>query len=143
MQSTAFGRSAIAQTLRMSVCVVGQRCAFHELQSTRSYHVGLSRHLFSCRGVAAPEPDLKGVLHDFRGNAGLSLQWVLFGSSGHEKRPTPGGPLAHYHKCTGKLSFQMKCMANMYHASHHVLVGNTVHDCTYKCALLSLPAECA
>jgi hypothetical protein len=87
-----------------------------------------------CRGVAAKSPDLKSVLRSFKGNAGLSLQWVIFGSSGHTKRPTPGGPLAHYHQCTGKLSFQMKCMANMYHATHHMMVGNTVHDCTYKCA---------
>lgn len=87
-----------------------------------------------CRGVASAHPGLKAELRSFRGNAGLSLQWVLFGSSGHVKRPTPGGPLAHYHKCTGYLSFQMKCMANMYHATHHMMVGNTVHDCTYKCA---------
>ena len=76
------------------------------------------------------------MLSDFRGNAGLSLQWVLFGSSGHVSRPTPGGPLAHYHKCTGELSYQMKCMANMFHAADHMMVGNTVHDCTYRCALL-------
>ena len=97
----------------------------------------LTRSLWSRRGLAAQDPNLKGVLRDFRGNAGLSMQWVLFGSSGHEKRPTPGGPLAHFYKCTGELSFQMKCMANMYHAARHVLVGNTVHDCTYKCALAS------
>lgn len=84
------------------------------------------------RGLASKNPNLKGVLESFKGNAGLSMQWVLFGSSGHKKRPTPGGPLAHYHKCTGHLSFQMKCMANMYHATHHMMVGNTVHDCTYK-----------
>ena len=89
-----------------------------------------------CRGVAARKPDLKGVLRGFKGNAGLSMQWVMFGSSGHVERP-PGGPLAHYTRCTGHLSFQMKCMANMYHATHHMMVGNTVHDCTYRCVLLS------
>jgi hypothetical protein len=86
----------------------------------------------TCSGLAAPAPDLKTVLRGFRGNAGLSMQWVLFGSSSHVARPTPGGPLAHYTKCTGQLSFQMKCMANTYHAAHHIMVGNTVHDCTYR-----------
>ena len=93
---------------------------------------GWSDRFWCCRGVAAKSPNLKSVLTSFKGNAGLSMQWVMFGSSGHVKRPTPGGPLAHYHQCTGKLSFQMKCMANMFHASHHMMVGNTVHDCTYR-----------
>lgn len=96
-------------------------------------------HMWCCRGVAAKAPDLKGVLRSFKGNAGLSMQWVMFGSSGHVKRPTPGGPLAHYHQCTGKLSFQMKCMANMYHAANHMMVGNTVHDCTYRCVHCDFP----
>ena len=87
----------------------------------------------ACSGVAAKDPDLKGVLRGFRGAAGLSMQWLLFGTSGHIKRPQPGGPLAHFTKCTGQLSFQMKCLANMWHAAHHMMVGNTVHDCTYKC----------
>lgn len=83
-------------------------------------------------GKAAQTPDLKAVLRDFKGNAGLSMQWIIFGSSGHVQRPRPGGPLAHYHQCTGGLSFQMKCMANMFYATHHMMVGNTVHDCTYR-----------
>lgn len=118
---------------------VSRTCLRCRLRTLRLAHTRLS---FShsrfiainvCRGVAAKSPDLKEVLRSFKGNAGLSMQWVMFGSSGHVKRPTPGGPLAHYHQCTGKLSFQMKCMANMYHASHHMMVGNTVHDCTYRC----------
>lgn len=61
------------------------------------------------------------------------MQWVMFGSSGLVKRPSPGGPLAHYQKCTGYLSFQTKCLANMYHAADEMMKGDNVHRCQYKC----------
>jgi hypothetical protein len=87
-----------------------------------------------CRGIAAEQPDLKGFLSTQRHVAGLSLQWVLFGSSGHKRRPAPGGPLRHYNKCTGELAYQMKCMASTFHLCSTAMLGDTVHDCAYRCA---------
>ena len=87
----------------------------------------------ACRGVAVEEPDLKAFMRKHRGAAGLTLQWVMFGSSGIRDRPTPGGPLRHFNKCSAELSFEMKCLA----ASHHLaetpfIHPYFIHACCYK-----------
>ena len=79
------------------------------------------------------EPDLKAFMRKHRGAAGLTLQWVMFGSSGIRDRPTPGGPLRHFNKCSAELSFEMKCLA----ASHHLaetpfIHPYFIHACCYK-----------
>ena len=86
-----------------------------------------------CSGKAAMEPDLKKTLASYKDFSAISVQWVLFGSSGHVKRPVPGGPLRHFHKCTGVRSYQMKCLANMFWSTREtMMVGDTVHDCTLR-----------
>lgn len=94
-----------------------------------------------CRGQAVQEPHLKKHLQTRRGAAGLTLQWVMFGSGGHRDRPQPGGPLRHFDECSDKLSFEMKCLA----ASHHLcdvpfIKPTFLHACGYKyapcCAVL-------
>ena len=87
--------------------------------------------------MALEEPDLKGYLMRHRGAAGLSLQWVLFGSSGHRDRPA-GGPLRHFNKCSNQLSYQMKCMASSHHLHEHPFIAPLVlHSCCYKCVSVS------
>lgn len=89
-----------------------------------------------CRGVADSEQGaLKRVLRDrFRYNAAVSLQWVLFGSSGH-KEPPPNGQLDGFRKCTGDLSKQMKCIGNTYWLNHiRTFAKDMVHQCSFRCA---------
>lgn len=84
------------------------------------------------------DPDLKGYLMQHRGAAGLTLQWVVFGSSGHRERP-PGGPLRHFSTCSNELSYQMKCLAASYHLSAHPFTAPIMlHACCYKCVLLQV-----
>lgn len=88
----------------------------------------------TCSGQPAENPKITETLAEFKDSPGLSLQWVLFGSSGRDDRPEPGGPLAHYTQCTGVLSYQMKCVANMFWAAPSIMAGDTVHDCSYRYA---------
>ena len=89
----------------------------------------------ACRGVALQEPNLKEFLRARRGAAGLTLQWVMFGSSGHRDRPQPGGPLRHFDKCSNQLSFEMKCFAASYHLCDVPFTKPTfLHACAYKYA---------
>ena len=86
-------------------------------------------------GVAVEEPDLKAFMRRHRGAAGLTLQWVMFGSSGIRERPTPGGPLRHFNKCSDQLSFEMKCFAASHHLSETPFIHPYfIHACCYKCA---------
>ena len=111
---------------------LGLRCA-----APLDVRKSLSKDHCHCRGEAAEEPDLKAFLLKNRNAAGLSLQWLLFGSSGHKRRPEPGGPLRHYSTCTGELAYQMKCMASTFHLCDTPMLGDTVHDCAYKYAASS------
>ena len=82
-------------------------------------------------------PDLKEALLRRAHHAGIALQWILYGTSGHTDRPPgPGGPLAHYTRCTGELSTYMKCLARV---SELADVGTPFrkpqHACVYKCVL--------
>eukprot|EP00892_Ulva_mutabilis_P002009 jgi/Ulvmu1/11809/UM080_0020.1 len=76
---------------------------------------------------------LKRLLRDrFRYNAAVSLQWVLFGSSGH-KDPPPLGQLEGFQRCTGTLSKQMKCLGNTYWFNHiKTFVPEAVHQCSFR-----------
>ena len=88
-----------------------------------------------CRGVAQEAPDLKAFMRRQRGAAGLSLQWVMFGSSGLRDRPAPGGPLRHFVKCSDELSFEMKCFAASHYLAEKPFIGpGFVHSCCYQYA---------
>jgi hypothetical protein len=90
-----------------------------------------------CRKQAAAEPNLKATLARFKGNAGISLQWIMFGSGGHVQRPKLGGPLQHYTRCSGQLSQHQKCLMNSYFAPSGdapVMPNDLgVHACSYRC----------
>ena len=96
-----------------------------------------SRLTARCREEAAAVPHLKQTLVDFKGNAGISLQWIMFSSGGHVERPVPGGPLRHFSHCSGRLSPHQKCLMNSYHAppgDAPVMPSDQgVHACTYRC----------
>ena len=82
--------------------------------------------------MPAEEPKLKDVLRANRHAPGLAVRWLVFGSAGHVTRPSPGGPLAHYDSCHGKMHPQSKCVANMWHAGHPMQPH--IHTCAYMCA---------
>jgi hypothetical protein len=88
-----------------------------------------------CSGAAAQDPDLKATLREFRSNAGLSLQWINFGSSGFVQRPAPGGPLRYFTRCTDNLTQYQKCLANTFYmaqAGTRVLTTDlAIHECTF------------
>eukprot|EP00892_Ulva_mutabilis_P002018 jgi/Ulvmu1/11817/UM080_0028.1 len=64
--------------------------------------------------AVAEQGALKDVMRrHFRYTAAVSLQWVLFGTSGRRDRP-PGGQLRGFQKCAASLSKQMKCLGNAY-----------------------------
>lgn len=66
---------------------------------------------------------------------GLSLQWVMFGSSGIRDRPETGGPLQHFDKCLDELSHDMKCFASSYHLADYPFIGpEFIHSCCYQYA---------
>jgi hypothetical protein len=88
-----------------------------------------------CSGLPAENPDLKGFLNKYKGSPGLAMRWLVFGSAGHVKRPSPGGPLRHYNSCHGKMAPQSKCMANMWHAGHPMRPH--IHTCGHMCDLVS------
>lgn len=91
-----------------------------------------------CSKLADEEPDLKGFLAKQKGATGLALQRVLFGSSGFEQRPGPGGPLRHYTKCKDLLSFPSKCMASSFHLCTTPFTNPADLDsCAYKCVSVS------
>ena len=93
----------------------------------------------ACRGQADTQANsLRRLLRDrFRYNAAVSLQWVLFGSSGY-KDPPPLGQLDGFRRCTGVLSKQMKCIGNTYWFNHvNTFIPEAVHQCSFRCAALS------
>lgn len=73
----------------------------------------------------------------FRNAAGVSPQWVLFGSSG--LATPPASQLAGYHNCNSTLSHQLKCIANS--ASLHTLGAfrpTHVHQCAFQLGAVPL-----
>jgi hypothetical protein len=52
------------------------------------------------------------VLQAYEDTGGVSLNWMLFGSSGHTAKP-PGGVIANYHKCTKNV--HVKAIVNTAH----------------------------
>jgi hypothetical protein len=66
------------------------------------------------------------ILRRHEHNGGLSLNWMLFGSSGHTERP-PGGVIANYHKCTKNV--HVKAIVNTAHCLRNA--GNP-HVFVYK-----------
>eukprot|EP00892_Ulva_mutabilis_P003770 jgi/Ulvmu1/1765/UM118_0004.1 len=76
---------------------------------------------------------LKEVLRaSFRYTSAVSMQWVLFGSSGH-KDPPKEGQLAGFDRCTGVLSNQMKCLGNTFWLYNNLTFRPLhVHQCTLR-----------
>ena len=74
----------------------------------------------------------KVLRRSFRFTAAVSLQWVLFGSSGHRQRPAEG-QLGGFRRCTGVLSKQMKCLGNAFWLRAPDTFRPThVHQCTFR-----------
>lgn len=67
------------------------------------------------------------VLDKYAQYGGLTLQWMMFGSSGHLKRP-PGGALGNYHSCAP--NYHVKTIVNTRHVSS-VPLGNP-HNFHYE-----------
>ena len=86
---------------------------------------------------------MKQVLSRRPADAGIALQWVLFGTSGHLQRPTAApGTLRHYTRCSGQLSTYMKCLARPRELAADVVVPfrKPQHSCVYRCVH---PCACA
>lgn len=62
---------------------------------------------FVCRNETLGE-----LLQDFKEYAGLSVHWVIVGSSGRETRPAAGGVLQSYGTCAGEGRHVVKTIAN-------------------------------
>jgi hypothetical protein len=88
------------------------------------------------RGMPAEHPNLKKVLAANKYVPAFAIRWLVFGTAGHVKRPSPGGPLAHYNSCHGKMHPQSKCLANMWFAGHPM--QPTIHTCGHLCAAAHL-----
>ena len=86
-----------------------------------------------CRKEAVlDEGALKSVLYSsFRLASGVALQWILFGSGGHEHRPA-AGQLANFSTCTGHLSAQVKSLANTHWLHTPAFDVKQVHNANYK-----------
>lgn len=50
------------------------------------------------------------VLHKYSRFGGLTLSWIYFGSSGHQRRPNREGVISNYHKCIP--DFHIKTIVN-------------------------------
>lgn len=75
-----------------------------------AYHVCLSNYGPLHKYIGFFDPDeyvvvkkqdanILDVLELYKGYGGLTLNWMMFGSSGHSKKPE-GGVLSNYHSCT-------------------------------------------
>jgi len=58
---------------------------------------------------------LKAMLDSNKYNAGLSVNWLIFGSGGRKVRPRAGGVLRSYTTCEAKPQSNSKVIANMYY----------------------------
>jgi len=98
---------------------------------------------------------LKAMLDSNKYNAGLSVNWLIFGSGGRKVRPRAGGVLRSYTTCEAKPQSNSKIIANMYymrdttHSVHMMLFWNAPTSTPdrsradpHSCGSLSL-AHCA
>lgn len=97
----------------------------------------------SCRQQAVTEKGaLKPLLRkQFRYNAAITLQWVLFGSAGQWEHPAEG-QLKGFNTCNGVLGFQLKCMASTYWLQPQLpFLDTRVHECTLRCGSTPVQAR--
>ena len=82
---------------------------------------------------------LKAVLRrSFRYTSSVSMQWVLFGASGH-KAPPAEGQLRGFHRCTGCLAKQMKCLGSAFWFHPRLTFRPThVHQCNFRFGAVSV-----
>jgi hypothetical protein len=57
---------------------------------------------------------LSALLDDYKFFGGLSVHWLLVGSSGRERRPESGGVLRYYNRCEAQGSPVTKIIANTF-----------------------------
>jgi hypothetical protein len=90
---------------------------FHSLQDSRAY--GTTAYFFGT--YTNLHWNLLLWVQQFEPYGALAVQWVVFGSSGHEERPA-GGVLANYWKClsreNGGPMKLVKLVANTKWAAH-------------------------
>ena len=72
------------------------------------------------RGVSIPQ-----ALKAYEGFGGLTLNWMIFGSSGHIKRPK-GGVLPNYFRC--RPNYHVKSIVNTLHG----MKSKSAHEFRYK-----------
>ena len=72
---------------------------------------------------------LKEFLDGFKHQAGVTIHWVLMGSSGQETRPERGGVLRHYQRCRKPPSDRVKTIANSWFLTNH---AGQVHNFEYR-----------
>jgi len=79
----------------------------------------------------ATAPDINAFMARYEAYGGLALNWLIFGSSGHKKRP-PGGVLINYNKClpSGQVeNTHVKVVAN---TRWLLTVGDDPHTVVYR-----------
>lgn len=86
------------------------------------------------QAVLCRDEALKDVLNDYKQYAGLSVHWVLVGSSGMGTRPPEGGVLRHYGMCAGKGRHLVKTIANTQFLEN---ISTHPHNFQFRCAVLS------
>lgn len=100
------------------------------------YHQCLKEHRHHHRWIAFIDVDefivtknscsIPSILKRYERYGGLTLSWMMFGSSGHEKKP-PGGVLGNYWKC-----FKFEHIKSIVNTRYTLTHKGNPHSFTYR-----------